>query len=591
MTDVLETLGRAISCHQADNLDEAERLYREILRGHPDHADATHLLGVVLFQRGDYERAEDFVRKAIAIDPKFAMYHANLGRIRMAAGQAGDAIPAYRDAIELDPDNAAQHSDLAAAQVTHGDYDAARARARLALELDPDLAQAHLNLGLAIRGIGGAAAREAKGCFQRAIALAPHMADAHQALGEELQSQGDDDAAMECYRMAIRAQPGMVEAHCNLGNILRDRQDLDAALVQYDAALETDDGVAAVHANRAVALHEKGRFQDALEAYGRAIELAPEDPEVHRNRAMTLLLMGRFSDAWPEYEWRLGTARFARERRTWKQPRWSLDAVSASDRCTVLIHAEQGLGDTVQFVRYATLVHERGFHVTLECQPELVRLLQPMDSLTQVIARGETLPSFDFQVPLMSLPGAFATDLSSLPSDVPYLSAPQEDREAWHRHLDDLQTPRIGLCWKGSAAHPRDQVRSPGLAPLLPILEMSGAAFVSLQKEGGSKDIETLNAQEKIYDPTSRLDDFAATAGLLANLDLIITCDTAVGHLAGALGRPVIMVLPQVAEWRWLMGRDDTPWYPSMRLIRQSVAGDWDGVVVELETYLKRHWL
>lgn len=588
MAEAMDALARAITRHQAGALDDAARAYRAILADHPDHADALHLLGLVHFQTGDAAAATDHIRRAIAIDPRVAMYHANLGRVLMAQDRAADAVEAYREAVALSPKDAAVHSDLAAALVTTGDFDAARSRARLALELDPNLAPAHLNLGLALQAGGASSASGAEACFQRAAALDPNLADAHQALGQLHQARGEDDAAMECYRQAIRVQPGMAEARCNLGNLLRERLDLSAALAQYDAGLENAPGVAALHANKGVALHELGRFDDALASYDRALALDPDDAECQRNRAMTLLLLGRFADGWEAYEARWHTARFKGQTRARQKPRWT---AGGGGGATVLLRAEQGLGDTLQFARYAPMVAAAGQRVVLECPGALVRLMTSLDGVVQVIEQGggSPPPRHDYQVPLMSLPGEFATDLSTIPADVPYLRAAESDTAVWRRRLEKVAGPRIGIAWKGSPDHPRDRVRSPGLAPLLPLLKLPGAAFVSLQKDG-APDLAAHGATA-VIDMTADLSDFAATAALVDCLDLIVTCDTAVGHLAGALGRPVAMLLPHVPEWRWLLERDDTPWYPTMRLFRQPAAGDWDGAIDALGVYISRHWL
>ncbi|MEK9671022.1 MAG: tetratricopeptide repeat protein [Rhodospirillaceae bacterium] len=591
MNEVVTLLGEGITRHQAGDLDAAEKIYRQVLDRQPGYADAIHLLGVIDFQRGRLTEAEALVTGAIAIDGKVAIYHANLGRIRMAQGRAEAAIVPYREAIGLTPDDAALHSDLAAALVTYEDFDGARSRARLAIDLDPNLAQAHLNLGLALRGLGGPSARGAAACFRRAAEIDPGLADAQQALGEALQATGDEDGALDCYRRAIHARPGMVEAHCNLGNILRERMDLDAALVQYAAALEYDPEIAAVHANQAVALHEKSRFEDALEAYARALAIAPNDPEIRRNRAMTLLLLGRFEDAWPEFEWRWKTARFQAERRKWKKPQWTADQLATDPDNTVLIHAEQGLGDMVQFIRYAHRLRDLGFHVAVECPRPLVRLIAAMPSVMQVVEKGDPLPSHDFHIPVMSLPGAFKTTSATIPGDVPYLTAPRPDVDRWRTALSELKGTKIGICWKGSPDHPRDRVRSPGLAAFLPLFNLPGASLVSLQKQGGEADLKARGVAGRLFDPTPDLPDLAAAAALIAGLDLVVTCDTAVAHLAGALGRPVALVLPHVAEWRWMAGRNDTPWYPAMRLFRQPAPGDWASAMDDVAAHIRRHRL
>ena len=587
MADTSDRLAHAVAKHQAGDLNGAEATYREILSDNQDHADARHLLGLILFQRGDVPAAERDIRAAISIDPRVAMYHANLGRVLMATGNAAGAADAYREAVTLAPNDAAVHSDMAAALVAAGEFDAARARARLALELDPGLAAAHLNLGLALQGIGGQTAQQAEDSFRRAAELAPGLADAHQALGQIHQARGEDDHAIEYYRQAIQAQPGMVEAHCNLGNILRKRFDLPAAIVQYDAALASDPDAAVVHANKGVALHELGRFEGALEAYDRALSINPDDAECQRNRAMTLLLLGRFAEGWKAYEARWGTQRFAGQKSGSDKPRWRPGKEEPG--ATVLVEAEQGFGDTVQFIRYAPMLAGLGVHVVLRCPAVLTRLMASAEGVTQVVDQAAALPTHDLHVPLMSLPDAFETDLSTVPSEVPYLAPPDADVDAWRASLAGLQGPLIGLAWKGSANHPRDRIRSPGLSPLLPLLDMPGATFVSLQKDGGQKDLAT-HGVDTVVDVTDEISDFASTAALIACLDVVVTCDTAVGHLAGAMGRPVVMMLPHVPEWRWLLDRDDTPWYPTMRLFRQKSPGNWGELVERMRAYLTRHW-
>ena len=590
MADLTEALTRAVDRHQAGDLDSAEQAYRVILENQPDHADALHLLGLVLYQKGDPAQATDLIRKAISLVPGLPMYHGNLGRVLMAQGEAHGAVDAYRNAVALMPDDAALHSDMAAALVTAGDSDAARSRARLALELNPNLAPAHLNLGLALQGTGGTAAKEAEACFRRAADLDPGLADAHHALGQIHQARGEGDAAMECYRLAIAARPDLIEARCNLGNILRERMDLDAAMAQYDAALAAAPSEAALHANRGVALHEMGRFDDALMAYDKALEIDPDDAECRRNRGMTRLLLGRFKDGWADYEARWQTRRFKDEGRGRDpgKPRWTADAVK--DGTTVLVQAEQGLGDTIQFSRYVPHIADLGFHVTLQCPAPLMRLMASLEGVTKTVEQGDPAPDHDFHIPMLSLPAAFATEPDTVPADVPYLQPDKMETAAWSDRLADLPGTRIGISWKGSAAHPRDRVRSPGLAPLLPLINLSGVSVLSLQKDGGAADLAAHGA-DAVVDPTGDLMDFAATAALVANLDVVVTCDTAVGHLAGALGRPVVMLLPHVPEWRWLLEREDTPWYPTMRLIRQPAPGDWGGAVDQAAKYIRRHWL
>lgn len=583
MAAVDDILGRAVALHQNGDLAEAERHYREILDRQADHADALHLIGVIRFQQGAHAEAEDMIRRAIAADGAAAMYHANLGRVLKAAARPGEAAAAYRAALALAPGDPTLMSDLAAALVSDGDFAAAVEFGRRAVALSPGLAQAHLNLGLALQGQGGAEQDAAETAFRRAAELEPALADAHQALAQIHHARGEGAAAEACYHRALTADPAMVEAHCNLGNLLRERLDLDAALARYDAGLAVAAETSALHANKGVALHELGRFDEALAAYDRALDLDPaptEAAEIRRNRAMTLLLLGRMAVAWDDYEQRWHTARFRPLARAFDRPRWSPDEDGAGR--TVLVHAEQGYGDTLQFVRYLPMVAARGWTVVLECQPPLARLLAGVDGAARVIAQGDPLPAFDCHVPLLSLPGALNTTLETIPAVVPYLPSAEAEVRAWRERLATLPGLRVGLAWKGSPGHQRDRVRSPGLAPLLPLLEVAGVSFVSVQKTGGAEDLADLGVGDRVFDPTAMLTDFADTAALTRALDLVVTCDTAAAHLAGGLGVPVHLMLPRVPEWRWLLGRDDSPWYPTMRLFRQAVAGDWRGPVAAI---------
>lgn len=565
---VPDPLSRAIRAHQAGDLGAAARIYDEILRHDPDHADALHLSGVVAFQRGRMDDAVDLIKKAVEIDGRQAAYHANLGRVLQASGRSEDAVQSYEQAIDLEPETAVLHSDRAAALISLERFDDARTDCQHALELDAGLSEAHLNLGLVLLHDGNAG--QAVDSLHRAAKLAPGNGFAQFHHGVALQAAGCGSEAAASYRRVIDIDPGHAEAHCNLGNIHKDDGDFAAAEAEYRAAIAINPTLAQVHSNLGVVLHELADQDGALACFERALELAPEDAEIHRNRAVILLFTGRFAEGWQENEWRWKTRHFATIRRDMGVPRW--DGGDLSGR-TILIRAEQGYGDTLQFMRYLPLVAARGGDVVFECPAELAGLAQDLVGAGRVVADASSVADIDCHAPLLSLPGIFATDLSNIPADIPYLSAEEV------RIPDEERGLRVGVAWRGSTAFKRDRIRSMGLGVLSTLFDTPGVSFVSLQKDGGPADLAEHGLAGMVRDDTAAWQDFSQTAAVIHGLDLVIAPDTAIAHLAGALGKPVWAMLPYVADWRWMADRDDTPWYPTMRLFRQNSPGDWTGVV------------
>lgn len=585
--DLNETLKQGIAAHQSGDLAAADTAYRKILEIAPGHADAMHLSGLVAFQQADHEKAIRMIAGAIKLDAKVPLYHANLARVCLDNGDASAAAKAFKQAVLLEPDNAVLHSDLASALLRAGDADGARARANLALELDPDLAAAHLNLGLALQALYGPSNDEANAAFQRALTINPELAGAYLALGVAWHEQGDRAKAVEAYHEAIRRNPGYLEAYCNLGNLEREAMNFEAAVVHYRHALAMQPEQPVVWGNLGVALQEMGKLGEAIEAYDKAVLLDPEAPETRRNRGMAMLAAGRLAEGWTDYEYRLKTARFKRLARHWPMPMWDGSDLKGK---RLLVHAEQGLGDTLQFCRYLPLLKDMGAMIIVECADSLKPLIETMPSVRSVIRPGERLPALDFHVPMMSLPGVFKTTLKTIPDNVPYLSVPKAAERKWQKWAANLPKGyRIGIAWRGSADHPRDALRSPGLAAFLALASVPGAMLVSLQKDGGAAEIATLPGAEKIIDPTAQLADFADTAALIGQLDMVVSCDSAPLHLAGALGAEGIAVLPHVAEWRWGADGERSPWYPSLTLIRQPDFGDWGAVFDRIVTRLSQN--
>ncbi len=584
-TPLDDELRKGVAAHQAGDLTAAAASYVRVLESASGHADAQHLLGLVYAQTGQGRRGAELIRAAIAADATVTLYHANLGRVLKGVGDYQGAVDAYLAAIALSPDDAVLWSDLASARLSVNNAEGAVKAAKRALSLDSELAAAHVNLGLARQDLDGASDTAAMAALARASALDPGQAGAHLGLALGYHAAGTTAKARDAYMRALAIDPSLVVAHCNLGNLERDASDFDAAVMHYRRALALDDHQPVVHGNLAVALQESGDLPGALVAYEKAIALAPHDPEIRRNRGMGLLTVGRFEEGWADYEYRWQTPRFQALGRSFSMPKWD---GRVAPGLKLWVHAEQGFGDTLQFCRYIPMLKTQGVQVTLECADPLQALMQSVGADT-VIAPGQ-VPNADAHVPMMSLPGFMGTAADSIPAQVPYLRPPPDRIQAWQDTMAAWPIgKRIGIFWKGAPSHQRDALRSPGLAPFLALLDVPDVVLVSLQKDRGALDIQNTPGAEAVFDPTEDIQDFADTAAIMQGLEAVISCDSAPLHLAGALECRTFAVLPHVAEWRWGTDGTETPWYPTMTLVRQPVRGDWNSCFQALTGLLKGH--
>ena len=567
--EAYNNLGNALK--DQEKLDEAIASYRQALRLKPDFVHAHYNLGIAFTSQGKPDEAVACYRRALQVAPDFAEAHNNLGALLKDQGKLDEATACYRRALEIKPGFAEAHNNLGAALKDQGKLDEAVACYRRALELKPDYAETLNNLGAAHRDQGQL--DEAIACYRRALELKPDFVEIHNSLGVALKEQGTPDKALACYRRALELKPDYAEALNNLGNALRDRGQLDEALGCYRRALELKPDFARAHSNLGVAFNDQAKREEALACYNRALELQPDLAEVHLYRSLLWLLTGDLSRGWAEYEWRWKAKVSAP--RDFSQPPW--DGQPLEGR-TILLHAEQGLGDAIQFVRYAALVKQRGGTVVVECPRPLVSLLRGCAGIDQWVERGGKLPAFNVQASLLSLPGIFQTTLANIPATAPYLFADPGLAERWRQELGGEAGLKIGIVWRGNPKNTHDRDRSIPLGCFEPLARCSGVRLFSLQKGAGVEQLQEAAERFPAVELGSRLEDFRDTAAVLVNLDLLITCDTAVAHLAGALGTVVWLVLPLVPDWRWLLDRSDSPWYPSMRLFRQDRREDWPGV-------------
>jgi tetratricopeptide (TPR) repeat protein len=443
-----------------------------------------------------------------------------------------------------------------------------------ALKVNSCSADAMSNLGLALHASGRF--EEAVASHRNALALAPGHPEILYNLGNACLELGRIDEALASYDEVLAKNPAHVGALVNRSNaFLRLNRPLDA-IAGFDRALASMPGHPQILTNRGHALRRLNRLVEALADFDAALVKAPDFPEAHFEAGMTRLTLGDFG-GWKQYEWRWKTGTFAGRRRQFRAPLWLGDAPVRGR--SILLHAEQGLGDTIQFIRYAPLLASRGAKVICEVQPELRSLLSQFDGI-EVIAEGEPLPRFDLHCPLLSLPLAFGTTAETIPSPVPYLAAPADRLAYWGERLP--RAPRAGFVWSGSQSHKNDANRSIPLATLAALFEKAPLSCISLQTELREADGKALRGLPDLVCLGEQLRDFAETAAVISLLDVVVSVDTAVAHLAGALGKPVVILLPFAADFRWLRDREDTPWYPTAKLIRQPAFGDWDRVVDRL---------
>lgn len=575
MSDPDTRLARAIEDHQQGRLEKAAAAYADILRMDPDHADALHLSGLISFQQGDLDRAQHLIGRAVSRDRKNPLYLSNLGRVEMARGAYKNAVENWKLALEITPGSADLHSDIAGAYLELGAANDAVRYADMALTLDADHVAAGLNRGLALAALGENA--KAIECLERSARQTPNNPTVWFTLGSLYQSASQSEQAERAYLKTIEYSDAPVDALNNLANLYREQGKFEQAVDAYVKALGFDNSQSDIHSNLGVALQEMGRTVEAISSYRKAVALNSENAEARRNLGMGLLLAGQFEEGWSEYEWRWKTRHFQPVVRAWDKPRWRGDA--RPDQ-TLLVHCEQGFGDCIQFVRYLAVVAPMFEKVILEAPVELVDLFASVEGVSHVTPFGKDLPSHDLQIPLLSLPYVLGTTLTTLPNAAPYLAPGPDTSTRWTARLKKRAGDvLVGVAWQGSDKHARDKMRSPGLQGMAGLFEVKGRTrFISLQKEGLS--------DNRLEDYRADLQTFEDTAALMCQLDAVVTPDTVIAHLAGALNIPTYVVLPRVAEWRWLEDRSDSPWYPSMELFRQSKASDWGDCIERLSKKL-----
>jgi tetratricopeptide (TPR) repeat protein len=506
--------------------------------------------GLTQHQAGQLAVAEAIYRQILEQQPDYPNALHLLGLLLSQTGRRSEGVPLIEQAVALDPSQAVYHGNLGWAYLTCGRYEEAGAELEQAIARNPNYPDAYYNAGRVNHALGRL--DEAAASIRQCLQMHPDHADALALLGQVLQELARFTEARQCYQRAIELNPRTVALHYNLGSVLQ----------------------------------SQGQFAEAIQSYDQALGLEPGFAPAITNRGVVLLTLGDFSAGWAGYVHRAGCPDFERPR--FPGPPW--DGAPLEGR-TLLIHCEQGLGDTLQFIRYVKMLESRGGEIIVAAQATLIPLLA-QSGYPRLVDREKSLPAFDVHAPLLNMPRVFRTLLNTVPREMPYLAAEPGRIARWRARLEPYHGLKVGIAWRGDKGYRFDRVRSIPLESFAPLAQVPGVRLISLQKGAGSEQIAAVADRFAVIDLGPAFDQvggaFLDTAAVMKNLDLVVTCDTAIGHLAGALGVPVWTALPQPSDWRWMLDRTDSPWYPTMRLFRQSRPGDWDDVFGRLQVELAK---
>ena len=541
---------KAAAYFHAGNMMKAEHILKKVLKRYPHNMQAIHFLTQIALHKEDHDSAIYYLKKAIDLNPTNADIYNNLGVLLKSRGKLDEAIEYFRKAIHR----------------------------------NPAFLDAHYNLGNALHMKGNL--EEAITCYRNVLHLKPGDYEAWNNLGNVLKEKECFVEATASYQEALQINPNFALAFSNLGTVFQDQGEFAKAQQNYQKALDIDPQCISAHNNMGVALREQGYLDEAIAYFQKAVDINPADPEAHWNMAITSLLAGKLAEGWREYEWRFKRKNVIVVERLFSQPRWNGSDIQGR---VIVLYAEQGLGDMVHFIRYAPLVAGKGATVIVECQKELVPLVQSVQGVADVFEKGAELPAFDVWCPLLSLPLLFATTSENIPADVPYLQVQKEMKETWRqRVLSDPPGFRVGLVWAGNPKYRHDRIRSCPLELFRKLGEIEGVQLYSLQKGGAAGQAKLPLGEVDIIDYMDEVRHFADTAALIENLDLVISVDTAVLHVAGAMGKRAWALLPYAPDWRWMLNRNDSPWYPTVKLFRQPKYGDWESVLNEVSCELRK---
>jgi tetratricopeptide (TPR) repeat protein len=591
--DLAALLAAGLAHHNAGRLGEAERAYRQILTVQSNNPEALNLMGVLALQVNKPAVALELFTQAIRAAPRQPSYYSNLGTALRRLGRLEEAVAANRQAVALDGNFADGLQNLANVLSDTLAHSEAADIVRRLLVLRPHLTDQRLQLARSL--ILSGRTQEALTELEALLRIAPRMAAAYVNQGVALRKLGRVDEAIASYHKALEIEPGDAGALNNLGTAFQEEVRYQEAIDCFRQSIARRPDYPDAHLNLSLVLRSEGLIDEAIAEARTAIGLNANLAEAHTSLGFCQLLKGNLEEGFAEYEWRSRMAEFPSPRRNFTTPLW--DGKAPEGR-TILIHDEQGVGDAIQFARYAQMVQARGATVIVECNTQLTRLLSSMPGISQVIGRFSAMPAHDAHVSLLSLPHLLGTTLDTIPGDAPYLRAEPELTSQWAQRLgaqrlgaqrlEPRRALRVGMVWAGNPEFKEDNLRSPRLESFLALMDVPGVEFYALQKGDGCRDIAVLKDRlpDHFKDLGPDIGNFADTAAIMMNLDLVISSCTAPTHLAGALARPTWTVLPVACDWRWLNHGNFTPWYPTMRLFRQERRGVWEPVIARVREAL-----
>lgn len=601
-------LDSAIHLHRAGQFHEAVSIYKKLLPRHRRNPQLLYFLGTASLQLGHVKYGLDILRRSIAIDPNNAQAHNNMGLALQTLRRLSEALPSYDKALAIQPRFSEAFNNRGNALQALNRLDDALGDYNRALAINPNYPEAFNNLGNALRELGRP--EEALASYDKALSLRERYFEVYYNRGVVLQGLGRLDAALLSYDRVLELNPNYAEAHNNRGNVLQDLDRLDEALSSYDRALEIrphhaeahnnrgntlrklkqlsgalesynkavaiDASYAVAYSNRGAVLHELGRVGEALTSYSQALAIAPNFKEALFHKSLAHLSAGQYLEGWSLYETRFKQTDFQSAYHNSAQPRWLGEDIAGK---TLLVYSEQGLGDAVQFCRYLPEIQTLGARLIVEVPTRLVDLVSTLDCRMSVFAQGAPLPQFDVHCSMMSLPYLFKTTLETVPATSPYLFSDPDKVQAWREKLGTQKGLRIGLTWSGGLANKNDLNRTVPLETFLPVLDVPAIEWHSLQKEYRQSDLDILSQHPEIVQHQDAFHQFSDTAALMECMDLVISVDTSVAHVAAAMGKAVWILLSTYPDFRWMFDRTDSPWYPTARLYRQGARDDWKDVI------------
>lgn len=610
-----EKLKQAISVHRHGQLDQAEAIYKEILLSQPLHFQVLQLLGTIAAQRNNLGLAVELFSQAIKIKPDFAQAYNNLGvvlsdlnlyaqaldshvlalkfkpdyvdawynqgNVLLKLRRYEEAVNSYEHALKLKPGHVEAINNIGIALSYSGQYQRALEKYDRILEIMPDHCDARFNRGNALLKL--MRYQEAIVDYCKVLELNPNHVEAMNNIGIALYELGQYGQAVDRHNLALKIKQDHIDAWYNRGNALLKLRRYDDAIDSYKQVLKINSVHADSFNNIGIGLHALGRLDKALQYYNQALDIQSDHAGAQFNSSICYLQLGNFIEGWKRYEWRWKNNNIKDKPRCYPQPLW------LGNEClqgkSILLYGEQGLGDFLQFCRYVKLIADQGGKVILEVRAPLFRLLTCLEGVSKLIVEGDTLPVFDFHCPLMSLPLAFKTDLASIPKNVPYLFAEDERRLYWQERLHGRGL-KVGINWQGNPKAEIDEGRSFALNYFNRLAQIPDIRLISLQKNEGTEQLKSMPEGMDVLVLGDNFDvgqdAFCDSAAVIKNLDLVVTSDTAIAHLAGALGSPVWLLLKQVPDWRWMLYGEDSPWYPTMRIFRQKKRDDWEAIFDEV---------